>query len=326
MADNVPITPGAGKDIAADDVGSVFYQQIKIDLGGDGVSSPLVRGQQTMANSIPVAIASNQTGQKVQITDGTDDVTVSVAGSRKPMDMHLIDSAGNVVSSFGGAGGTSATDDADFTALSTVGTPIIGVYEPSPTSVTADDMGIIGITQNRYVKVDVAQSDLDVAHDAADSGNPVKIGGKAINALPTQVANNDRTNATFDLQGRQLVSHIDPAMMVWKQVEATSTQTGTTIWDPTTGKRIAITSYQIGTGGTTAALVTIWFGDNADTTFTQGTDQVLFRGTLTPTTSSTPGVICNFATPVFCTTADRELHYTTSAGITIYISAFGYEW
>src|SRR4030095_245382 len=34
----------------------------------------------------------------------------------------------------------------------------------------------------------------DVAHDTGDSGNPVKVGGKAANALPTAVANNDRTN------------------------------------------------------------------------------------------------------------------------------------
>lgn len=37
MADNVPITPGTGTSIAADDVGSVFYQRVKVALGPDGV-------------------------------------------------------------------------------------------------------------------------------------------------------------------------------------------------------------------------------------------------------------------------------------------------
>jgi hypothetical protein len=45
----------------------------------------------------------------------------------------------------------------------------------------------------------------DVAHDAADSGNPLKIGGKASTGVaePTAVANGDRTDAWFDEHGRQ---------------------------------------------------------------------------------------------------------------------------
>lgn len=42
----------------------------------------------------------------------------------------------------------------------------------------------------------------DVAHDAADSGNPIKIGGRARSAVGTSVANNDRVDAYFDLEGR----------------------------------------------------------------------------------------------------------------------------
>lgn len=43
----------------------------------------------------------------------------------------------------------------------------------------------------------------DVAHDGGDSGNPVKIGGKASSGLSgaTLVANNDRANAISDLDG-----------------------------------------------------------------------------------------------------------------------------
>ena len=35
MADNVAITAGSGTNIAADDVSSVFYQKVKLDVGGD---------------------------------------------------------------------------------------------------------------------------------------------------------------------------------------------------------------------------------------------------------------------------------------------------
>jgi len=45
----------------------------------------------------------------------------------------------------------------------------------------------------------------DVAHDSADSGNPVKIGGVARTSNPTAVADGDRVNAAFDDIGRQVV-------------------------------------------------------------------------------------------------------------------------
>lgn len=44
-----------------------------------------------------------------------------------------------------------------------------------------------------------------VAHDSADSGNPVKVGGKARTTNPTAVADADRVDATFDDIGRQVV-------------------------------------------------------------------------------------------------------------------------
>ncbi len=61
---------------------------------------------------------------------------------------------------------------------------------------------------NVYLLVDAAGRVLitgSVAHDAVDAGNPVKIGGHALSAGPTQVAAGDRVNAFFDRSGRQVV-------------------------------------------------------------------------------------------------------------------------
>jgi hypothetical protein len=322
--DNKTIDNGALSDFTAatDEIGGVDYQRVKLVDGTDGSTAEI---QGTAANGLEVDVTRIAAGTKIQLTDGTSDATVRNLAANDALNVAIVDGAGGHITTFGGTGGTSSTDDADFTALTTPGTPVMGVYESSPTSVTDGDMGIIGTDQNRRVRVSLDASTLDVAHDAVDSGNPTKIGFKAQNAFPSAVANADRVNGQADLFGRQLVSHIDPGQQVWKQVEATTAQTGTTIWDPTSGKRIAVTSLQIGTGGTTAGLLTIWFGDNADTTFTQGTDQVLFRGVLTPTSTSTPGGFDNLPHPIFCTTADRELHYTTSANITVYITVYGYE-
>lgn len=45
----------------------------------------------------------------------------------------------------------------------------------------------------------------EIANDAADSGNPIKIGGKGYGAKPTAVTADDRVNAYLDREGRQIV-------------------------------------------------------------------------------------------------------------------------
>jgi len=166
----------------------------------------------------------------------------------------------------------------------------------------------------------------DVANDTADSGNPVKIGGKALNAIPTAVTANDRVNAAFDLFGRQLATEIDPGMQVNKAYNTTSQQTGADVWSPTSGKKIAITSVVIGTYGTTAARLILWFGDNADTTYSAGSDQLLLAASFAPSTTSKPGLVFTPNTPIYCTTADRELHITTDAALSVDIAVYGFEW
>lgn len=117
-----------------------------------------------------------------------------------------------------GSGGTASADDADFSAGTTSGTPAMGVYESSPSSVTDGDMGIVGITQTRALRtavegtVTVASHAVtnagtfavqvtslpastntievvgDAAHDAAAAGNPILMGAYAKAAAPTDVS------------------------------------------------------------------------------------------------------------------------------------------
>lgn len=53
----------------------------------------------------------------------------------------------------------------------------------------------------------------NVAHDAVDSGNPLKIGAYAVNpsSLPSDVAAGDRTNVIADLKGR-LINYLGTAL------------------------------------------------------------------------------------------------------------------
>lgn len=185
---------------------------------------------------------------------------------------------------------------------------------------------LIGGDATNGLDVDVIRlGGSDVAHDAADAGNPHKIGAKAANALPTAVANADRVNAIADLFGRLMTTHIDPAQQKHANKTYTTQQTGTDVITPTSGKKLAITSVVIGSYGTTAGRLILWFGDNADTTFTQDTDQVLVAASFAPSATVKPGLVFHPSVPVFCTTADRELHITTDAALSADITIEYYE-
>jgi hypothetical protein len=67
-----------------------------------------------------------------------------------------------------GSGGTAAADDADFVDGTTSGTPVMGVYESTPTTVTDGDLGIVGITETRALKVSIASGGIaGIVDDAA---------------------------------------------------------------------------------------------------------------------------------------------------------------
>lgn len=88
MADNVTITqnanstPPAGTVIATDDVSGVQYQVMKVDLGGDGSSSPLTAGQKTSANSLPVVLSSDAPVVLDSQTGAFGELSVSVLHPR----------------------------------------------------------------------------------------------------------------------------------------------------------------------------------------------------------------------------------------------------
>lgn len=63
MADNVGYTPGMGATVAADDVGGVLYQRVKISVGADGVAADLSK-----ANPLPTTSGGYQSDIGVNST------------------------------------------------------------------------------------------------------------------------------------------------------------------------------------------------------------------------------------------------------------------
>lgn len=150
--------------------------------------------------------------QRVKVTYGIDGVATDVSNT-DPLPADVRELGGVAVDLGAGAagGGTQrvviATDQATIPINDGGGT------------ISVD--GSVSITGT--VTVDMgANNDIqgDVAHDAVDSGNPVKIGGQAQTALPAAVIAGDRVNATLTLTGGLMVAGSDGANAVNVRTDA----------------------------------------------------------------------------------------------------------
>ena len=76
MADNITISEGTAKAIAADDVSSVWYQRVKLDVGADGLSSAFTGTVEQVSNlaggSVVVTAATVGTLSAYPLISGED--------------------------------------------------------------------------------------------------------------------------------------------------------------------------------------------------------------------------------------------------------------
>lgn len=86
------------------------------------------------------------------------------------------------------------------------GLAMLAVRKDTLASNVSNDNDYANLLVDANGRLYVAGDTATVAHDAADAGNPAKIGGKALSAIPSAVSANDRVNAYFDLYGRQVVA------------------------------------------------------------------------------------------------------------------------
>jgi hypothetical protein len=156
-----------------------------------------------------------------------------------------------------------------------------------------------------------------VAHDSADSGNPQKIGAKAVAAVSTatMVANADRTDAVADIDGALLVRNSRPlGDVVSERVSNTDgTSTASTNFGATASTRNVITGYSVYNASATAGYLD----------FRDGTAGAVLWTVPLPATGG-----ANFAIPdgIFRTTANTALAYDVSAALTtVYISVTGFK-
>lgn len=174
----------------------------------------------------------------------------------------------------------------------------------------------VGATQNGIVALAVRDDALSTLAEAEGEGAPFMV---------------DEFGRLWTVRGDAITASVDniaikgPTAQVKKSYNTTAQQTGTDVWSPASGKKIRVTDLIIGTYGTTAARLILFFSANADTTFTEGTDEALFKGSFAPSATVKPGAVVHFSPPFECATDDYELHITTDAALSVDIVVIGYE-
>jgi hypothetical protein len=183
---SIAITHAALTELAAAINTSELDVNIATDSVGIGGGTQYTEDDAAAANpvgTVPVMVRDDAPSA-ITSTDG--DVIAQRATNYGAGYVQVVDSSGNFVDTFGGSGGTAAADDADFVAGTTQGTMIQGVYESSPTSVTDGDMGAVGITQTRSMKVQETNSAAILADTANMDTNLGTVAG-AVSGSEMQV-------------------------------------------------------------------------------------------------------------------------------------------
>jgi len=155
----------------------------------------------------------------------------------------------------------------------------------------------------------------DIAHDATDSGNPIKIGGKAYNldgtAPGTAVAENDRVHFIGDVYGRQFVETVHPCF--WKATDnQSSAQTDTALVSaPGSGLSLYVTDIIISNGATAGNVKLV-----EDTASAADIVEVMYFAV-------NGGAVINLKTPLKLT-ANKDLGYTSVDCTTHSITVSGF--
>jgi hypothetical protein len=182
--------------------------------------------------------------------------------------------------------------------------------------------GVAPVDVTNGLSVNITNASLqahgDVAHDGADSGNPVKIGGRARSSEIAAVASNDRTDFIADLVGKQIVlPYANPENFVSGCI--TSAMTGTTstslIAAPASGLRNYITQITVSCAHPTQGTDIIIQDGSGGTTLYVIPAAALYGGA--PITFPTPLRQPTTATAIYCA--------NVTTGSSTKVSASGYK-
>ena len=155
-----------------------------------------------------------------------------------------------------------------------------------------------------------------VAHDGIDSGNPVKIGGKAVSTQSgqTAVASADRSDLIQDLDGTVIERPHTHGDMVSGAASTTGTSDTSAVAAQGASTYFYCTGWSIANTGSTATLIT----------FKDGSGGAALGYTVAPASGGS-----NYSAggkPLFRTSANTALYFACgSASTTVYVTVYGYK-
>lgn len=248
--------------------------------------------------------------QRVKISQGVDGSATDVS-SAAPLQVTLANTGANTNKLL-------VTPDLPSGASTAAKQPALGTAGTA----SADVISIQGIASMTAVKTDgsaVTQPVAgNVAHDGADSGNPVKVGARAINAEIAAVANNDRSDLLTDLVGKLItLPYANPENFVSGCISSAMTGTTSTslIGAPASGLRNYITQITVSCSHAT-----------------QGTDILIQDGNggttlyVIPAAAVYGGAVLTFPVPLRQpTTATAIYCANVTTGSSTKVSASGYK-
>lgn len=136
MADNVGYTPGTGATIAADEIGGVLHQRIKIGVGGDGAATDV-----STSNPMPMAAYGEliEAIEAMRMAIQSLNRTVGLA-QVNPLTGNLYVDNSRVTQPISGAVTANQGGTWNITNLATVGSQNANSFIPSVERATADNL------------------------------------------------------------------------------------------------------------------------------------------------------------------------------------------
>lgn len=257
----------AGEDpkVASDIIASEAYQRVKLTQGADGsatdvsTAAPLpVDDDATQVLLAAIKALLEGTGT-VKVTDGGGSFGVDDNGGSLTVDGTVAVSAlsGELPAGTKAIGtvvlGAGAAAAGKVIVSSLEGEPKVKVASLPETPAGTQAIGKLAANSG----VDIGDVDVTsltggtVAHDGADSGNPIKTGARARTALPAAVAQDDRTDNVSDKFGRQLETTAPLDQRVSGSIDITGTETTDVIAAPGASIALVITDIEVVNGDAT---------------------------------------------------------------------------
>jgi hypothetical protein len=201
----------------------------------------------------------------------------------------------------------------------------VGIDQTTPgttnkVSLGADTVAVTGTFYQATQPVSIATNTPvgNIAHDSADSGAPLKIGGRARSSEITAVASDDRTDFISDLTGKQIVlPYANPENFVSGAITTAMTATTSTslVGTPGSGLRNYITTIIVSNAhGTVGTDVIIQDGSGGTTLMT------------IPAAALYGGAVINLPVPLRQPTTNTALYCANvTTGASTKVSAVGYK-